>query len=49
MSMSPQSGLAHNNRVGDFDPYALLVLQEQTGKSTPNCWLICPSGAGCWG
>ncbi len=33
MGMSPQSGLAHNNRAGDFDPYALLVLRERTGKS----------------
>jgi acetate kinase len=33
MGMSPQSGLAHNNRVGDFDPFALLVLQKQTGKT----------------
>ncbi len=33
MGMSPQSGLAHNNRVGDFDPYALLILKKQTGKS----------------
>jgi acetate kinase len=33
MGMSPQSGLAHNNRVGDFDPYALLILRERTGKT----------------
>jgi acetate kinase len=33
MGMSPQSGLPHNNRVGDFDPYALPVLIEQTGLS----------------
>lgn len=33
MGISPQSGVAHNNRVGDFDPYALLVLRERTGKS----------------
>ena len=26
MGMSPQSGLPHNNRVGDFDPFALPVL-----------------------
>ena len=31
--MRPQSGLPHNNRVGDFDPFALPVLIEQTGKS----------------
>ena len=29
---SAQSGLPHNNRVGDFDPYALLALKRATGK-----------------
>jgi acetate kinase len=33
MGMSPQSGLAHNNRVGDFDPFALVVLSRRTGKT----------------
>ncbi|HTU24368.1 MAG TPA: acetate/propionate family kinase [Pirellulales bacterium] len=33
MGMSPQSGLAHNNRAGDFDPFALPVLIKKTGKS----------------
>jgi acetate kinase len=33
MGMSPQSGLPHNNRAGDFDPFALPVLQRRTGKS----------------
>ncbi|MEN1678439.1 MAG: acetate/propionate family kinase [Planctomycetota bacterium] len=32
MGMSPQSGLPQNNRVGDFDPFALPVLMERTGK-----------------
>jgi acetate kinase len=31
--MSPQSGLPHNNRVGDFDPFALPVLMKATGKT----------------
>src|SRR5262245_40314694 len=31
--MSPQSGLPHNNRVGDFDVFALPVLLRQTGKT----------------
>jgi len=31
--MSPQTGLPHNNRVGDFDPFALPVLMKATGKS----------------
>ena len=33
MGFSPQSGLPQNNRVGDFDPFALPVLVKQTGKS----------------
>ena len=33
MGMSPQSGLPHNNRVGDFDPFALPVVMRATGKS----------------
>jgi acetate kinase len=32
LGMSPQSGLPHNNRTGDFDPYALAVLIKETGK-----------------
>jgi acetate kinase len=33
MGMSPQTGLPHNNRVGDFDPFTLPVLMQATGKS----------------
>lgn len=33
LGMSPQSGLPHNNRVGDFDPFALPLLMRATGKS----------------
>jgi acetate kinase len=33
MGMSPQTGLPHNNRVGDFDVFALPVLLARTGKS----------------
>lgn len=33
MGMSPQTGLLHNNRVGDFDPFALPILLRKTGKS----------------
>jgi acetate kinase len=33
LGMSPQSGLPHNNRVGDFDVFALPVLLRETGKS----------------
>ncbi len=32
MGMSPQSGLPQNNRVGDFDPFALPLLMQATGK-----------------
>jgi acetate kinase len=31
LGMSPQSGLPHNNRVGDFDVFALPVLLKETG------------------
>ncbi len=46
LGMSPQSGLPHNNRVGDFDPFALLVLQRQTGKTLEQLLddLACRSG-----
>jgi acetate kinase len=33
MGMSPQTGLPQNNRVGDFDVFALPVLMRETGKS----------------
>jgi acetate kinase len=33
LGMSPQTGLPHNNRVGDFDPFALPVLMRSTGKT----------------
>ena len=33
LGFSPQSGLPHNNRVGDFDPFALPVIMRKTGKS----------------
>jgi len=33
LGMSPQSGLPHNNRVGDFDVFALPALLRETGKS----------------
>ena len=37
MGMSPQSGLPQNNRVGDFDPFALPRIMEATGLSTGGC------------
>ena len=33
LGMSPQSGLPHNNRVGDFDVFALPAILRGTGKS----------------
>ncbi len=33
MGMSPQTGLPHNNRCGDFDPFALPIIMEKTGKT----------------
>ncbi len=33
LGMSPQSGLPHNNRVGDFDPFAIPVIMRKTGKT----------------
>jgi acetate kinase len=33
LGFSPQTGLPHNNRVGDFDPFALPVLLRETGKT----------------
>jgi acetate kinase len=32
-AMTPQSGLPHNNRVGDFDVYAMLKLLDKTEHS----------------
>ncbi|CAN5876367.1 acetate/propionate family kinase [soil metagenome] len=31
MGMSPQTGLPHNNRVGDFDVFAIPVVMRETG------------------
>ena len=33
MGMTPQTGLPQNNRVGDFDPFALPLIIARTGKS----------------
>jgi acetate kinase len=33
MGMSPQTGLLQNNRVGDFDPFALPILLRKTGRT----------------
>lgn len=33
MGMSPQTGLPQNNRVGDFDPFALPLIMQATGQT----------------
>lgn len=33
MGMSPQTGLPHNNRVGDFDVFAIPAILKETGMS----------------
>jgi acetate kinase len=33
MGVSPQTGLPQNNRVGDFDPFAVPMIMERTGLS----------------
>jgi acetate kinase len=33
MGMSPQSGITHNNRAGDFDPFAIPVIMKHTGQT----------------
>ena len=47
--MSPQSGLPHNNRVGDFDPYALPFVMEHTGKSLTEVLSIMATESGLLG
>jgi acetate kinase len=46
MGMSPQSGLPNNNRVGDFDPFALPIIMRATGRSLDEVLddLACRSG-----
>ena len=46
MGMSPQSGLPNNNRVGDFDPFALPLIMRATGRSLDEVLddLACRSG-----
>ncbi len=55
LGMSPQTGLPHNNRVGDFDVFALPIILRETGKSLDEVLSILAnksglegvSGAGC--
>jgi len=49
MGMSPQTGLPQNNRCGDFDPFALPLVMEQTGKSLTEVLDVLASGSGLLG
>jgi acetate kinase len=49
MGMSPQSGLLQNNRVGDFDPYALPLIMKHTGKSLEEVLAILTNQSGLLG
>ena len=49
MGMSPQSGVSHNNRVGDFDPFALPDADGEPAKRSISSWKTWPSGADCLG
>jgi acetate kinase len=46
MGMSPQTGLPHNNRVGDFDPFALPVIMRATGLSLADVLATLAKGSG---
>jgi acetate kinase len=46
LGMSPQSGLPHNNRVGDFDVFALPVILRETGKTLEQVLNILASQSG---
>ncbi len=49
MGMSPQTGLPHNNRVGDIDPYALPLMMEHTGLALPELLKMLSTQAGLLG
>lgn len=49
LGMSPQTGLPHNNRVGDFDPFALPILLQETGKTLPEILEILANKSGLLG
>jgi acetate kinase len=49
MGFSPQSGLPQNNRVGDFDPFALPVIMKQTDKSLDEVLAILQNQSGLLG
>lgn len=44
--LSPQTGLPHNNRIGELDPFALPFIMRQTGKSVDEVLAMLASSAG---
>ena len=46
MGLSAQSGLPQGTRVGDFDPFALKLMMEQTGRSVDDLLAELGGGAG---
>ncbi len=49
MGFSAQSGLPQNNRAGDFDPFALPLVMQQTGKSLDEVLAMLASESGLLG
>lgn len=49
MGFSAQTGLPQNNRVGDFDPYALPIVMKHTGKSLEEVLAILTNQSGLLG
>jgi acetate kinase len=46
LGLSLQSGLPHNNRIGDVDPYLSIYLQESLGYTTQEVKALYSSGGG---
>lgn len=44
--LSPQTGLPHNNRIGELDPFALPFIMRETGKSLDEVLAMLASKAG---
>ena len=49
MGMTPQSGLFHNNRVGDFDPFCIPDIMEKTGMDFKSVLKCLSTGGGFMG
>ena len=49
MGFSPQTGLPQNNRCGDFDPFALPLVMQQTGKTLAEVLDVLASQSGLLG